>query len=1038
MGEKQAREGRPPGRDRQPRSVPEPRHAKPVPPQLHRLQQPDVLDLQRTVGNQATTTALQRHLLSAQRDSAQGDGRGPVAWDVPAIRKNRPTHGADVRSALRAELPGLLAGLTDAQLTHWQQLVDYYAVDRHLRREITALNADWEYRAGPLYGASPDYQAARRRLDQARPRKPEGDTTITVDPRSLLADDVRAEPEWDVAAEKAFRQWAVTELVKDPPTFDTYPVQDDEIISRRTWVGSYTTQGLITLSDLRRRFADQYRSMVTDRDDWRRLRQALAETDQAFREAVDTHKERSAINKKNAGWLGVDIVRNLIEAVGEGDQDYPAMAQWEEPKSLIARSRSLMEQRQFEVLVPVLAMAELATAQAANRVWAYENRIESGARFWVRWLNRVKTVGSVAASVAAGPLGVTGSALVAGGYTLVQEGGQNAMAYALGQRSDLGLTTAIKQAGVATAAGILGGALQTRFQSAMATRMATITGASGGAVRQTAVSAAAAMTSSTYTTAAEAVLNTIVLGHAVPKSATEFADLIVDNALQAGAMDVALRGPSARVAREYQAWKAGRSVPVLPPPGGEPPASSTADRATRPDPSAAVRDMPDDVVRRLLTQSGGWQRLRSELQTGSGLGHGLVPAERRALIDRFDATREQQARDVAAMFEGTVVAADTGAGLEIEIRFSGERGLQHSTEATAYLDTKSPGWRRELGVAVSAGAQDTGARGTRVARALDQITPEGRRMAERFAPLYETWHTRGPLDKVRALVQVINDYNRPFGVPDIYPLVGRSENAGQFNWTYWQLEIHPMSVAKRRQTPEEFARLVDTVVHEGRHALDAFRAVRANPQRARGRVAREVLEAALASDLGVRPAESLAPGSLGHDEGLRFSESVWGSGRQHRKQTYEALDAAQDALRRAIREVRRNRGQPRGSDARQEAARFYWAAKTARERAHDAYMRLPEEVEPWRAGREAQAAVRERLALETEIRTVRAQVELTYQRLVRTEDAYVDAALNATAGLAGSERAFERAKRLYELTVAQLTRLRERHAALSAPAPAQP
>ncbi len=119
-------------------------------------------------------------------------------------------------------------------------------------------------------------------------------------------------------------------------------------------------------------------------------------------------------------------------------------------------------------------------------------------------------------------------------------------------------------------------------------------------------------------------------------------------------------------------------------------------------------------------------------------------------------------------------------------------------------------------------------------------------------------------------------------------------------------------------------------------------------------------------------------------------------------------------------------------------ARLYWAAKANRERAHDDYMRLPEEVEPWRVGREAQAAVRERLALEREIRTVRNQVVETYRRLVQTEDAYVEAALQATSSLAGAERAFERARALYERTVAQLQTLRERHAALNAPAPAQP
>ena len=998
---------------------------------LHGLMhQADVIGVQRAAGNKAAVTAVQRNAILVQRD-------GPVPWNVKATRANRPTHGVDVEGVLRSKLPGLLGGLTEGQLIHWQQVVDYYAVDRHIKREINALDEDFRVRAGPLYESSTNYQDQRRRLERARPKVPHGGTKLAVAPQHLLADDVRTDPAWDVRAETAFRQWAVAELAKDPPVFDIYPVHDDEIVSRRTWVGTYTTMGLITHQDLRARFGKQYESMVSNREDWQRLRRALADTETAFREAVATHKERSKINKENEGWFGIDVVRNLIELAGEGDEDYPRMAQWDEPKALIARAKSLMDKGQFEVLVPVLAMAELATAQAADRVWAYENRVESGARFWVTWLGRVKTVGSVAASIAAGPLGITGSALVAGGYTFLQEGAQNTMAYALGQRTDLGIKSLVKQAGIATAAGLLGGALQTRFQSAMAARMVAITGTAGGAAREATLSAAAAMTSSAYNTAAEAVLNSIVLGKEFPKSATEFADLIVDQALQAGVMDVGLRGPSARVAKEYQSWRAGRSAPVITTGDGRAATDDSQAAAKGPGPPAA-RDMPEFVARRLLAESDSWTRLQSELQSGTGLGQGLVPAERRALLDRFNATREQLAHGVADMFEGSVVVADTGVGRHIEIRFLGDKGTEHSTQAMHYLDTKSPGWQRQLDVALHAGSPEHGARGTRAARALERITPEGRMMAARFAPLYESWHTRGPLDKVRALVQVVNDHNRQFGVPDIYPMVGRSENAGQFQWTHWQLEIHPNLVMKRAQTPEEFARLVDTVVHEGRHALDAFRAIRANPQRARGRVAREAMEAALAADLGRRPAEALRPGSLAHAEGLRFSESVWGGGAAGRKEVYAHLDAAGDAVRRAIRQVRRQANRPRNAEERTEAARLYWAAKANRERAHDDYMRLPEEVEPWRAGREAQAAVRERLVLQREIRTLRNQVVETYRRLVQTEDAFVEASLQTTSSLAGAERAFERARTLYERTVAQLQRLRERYATLNAPAPDQP
>ena len=68
-------------------------------------------------------------------------------------------------------------------------------------------------------------------------------------------------------------------------------------------------------------------------------------------------------------------------------------------------------------------------------------------------------------------------------------------------------------------------------------------------------------------------------------------------------MDVALRGPSARVAREYQAWRAGKTAPVVPGKAAEAagagkPGDPAAKKAATeiPDP----RSMPEDVARRLL------------------------------------------------------------------------------------------------------------------------------------------------------------------------------------------------------------------------------------------------------------------------------------------------------------------------------------------------------------------------------------------------------------------------------------------------------
>jgi hypothetical protein len=946
--------------------------------------------LQATIGNRAVTMAVQRQ---------------PGPGGRQFTKATRPKKGADVRAALRSELPGLLAGLTEEQINRWQAVVDYYAITRHIDRELHELKAGYQSRYpglnlgkhGQFEGFGP-YNDAVRALESAKPKKPPGGDKLTVDPRLLLADDVRAEPQWDVKAENAFRQWALAELAKDPPVFDMYPVYDDEIISRRTTVGSYTTKGLIRLADIEHQFAAQYAAMVTNRPEWQQLRTAYRETIAAYYDATQTHRERSKINKDNAGIFGIDIVRNIIEVLGEGDEDYPSIEQWKQPKALIDRAGPLLDAHQFEMAVPVLAMAELATAQAAEKIFAYDHRVETGAGTAVKWLGRVKTVGSIAAGIAAGPLGITGSALVAGGYTFVQEGAQNVSGMAHGQRTDLGLAGLVKQAGIATVMGLLGGALQTRFQSAMSARLAQVTGSSGGAVRDIATSSAAAMTSSVYTTAAETVLASVIDGRALPKSATEFADLIVDKALEAGAMDVALRGPSARAAREYQTWRSGRAQPVAPTgsksvdPGSIDP--NAAGKAGLPDP----RQMPEDVAGRLLRDSGGWERLSADLHAGTGLGHGLMPAERRALLDRFEASRDLLARDVAAMFQGTVSVTDGGTGRVLEVRFAGDAADAHLTQAREYLDTKRPGWATDTRIALQAGPKALAAdpKSVNAIRALEVATPEARRVADQLAPLYANWTGLSPQARLHVIAGVLTRQLRAAGVPDVFPVLGppAAGEHGRMSPATWELRIHPSLLTGHTQTPEQFAYACGIVMHEGYHALQMFRAARTNPAMAQSRVSPDVYRAALDANSGARPAERLTPGSLEYAEAAAVRESLWNSGQRTWRETYARLDRAEAAMAQAVANAQSVRREARGSPLRDVAARDLWAAIAERDRAHDAYMRLPEEVGAWRTGKETEAAIKERLRLDRLIERARGSVQQVASRVRTAEKPYISAILD--------------------------------------------
>lgn len=968
----------------------------------------DVQRVQEQAGNRAVVVTLQRD---------QWIRGTPASY----TRENRPRKGADVRAALRAQLPGLLTALSQAQLDRWQQVVDYYAISRHIDLELRQLRGDYQARYPGLkvegegmWEGLGTYRDEVRAIERGRPPRPPGGDKLTVDPEALLADDIRTPPEWDVKAETEFRQWAVDQLRKNPPVFDMYPDYDDEIITRRTALGSYTTKGVITLADLRHQFAREYQQRVVDRPEWQKLHQAYRETLDAYFDATRVHRERSDINKANKGWFGIDIVRNIIEAVGSGDQDYPSIRQWDEPKKLIDQAGPALKSGQFEMAVPLLAMAELATAQAAQRIFAYDNRVESGAATAVKWLGRVKTAGSIAAGIAAGPLGITGSALVAGGYTFVQEGAQNASALAHGQRTDLGLAGLVKQAGTATVLGLLGGALQTRFQAAISARLAQATGTAGGALRELGTSAGAAGLTQVYQTAAELALNSIVNGQALPTSADELADLVVDKVIEGAVMDVALKGPSARVAREYQAWRAGKVSPVISGKAGD---VEGAVKSGKPKPGELPdpRTMPEDVTRRLLREGGGWARLHAELSSGTGLGQGLTIPERQAMISRFETSRELLARDVAGVFEGTVVITEGDGGRRLEVRFTGDAAAQQVAAAKDYLDTKHPGWAAETGVDLTAGPKAAGGpRADALAAAWEHVSPRARRLAGRLAPLYEKWTGLDASQRLELLVGVVNEQLRAAGVPPVNPGFGSrgaAEN-GRFVPAHWELQINAELLKGHTQSADQFAQACEIAIHEGHHALQTFRAARTNPVLAKDHLDAVAFQAVMDANKPGSRAEPIKLSALEWVEASGVRESMWGSGKDYNKQVYARMDAADEALTKAHDLWKLYQNLPSGSPERRLVAQRMIDASKARDAAHDEYMRLPEEVEAWKIGLETKAAVAERLRLDAAIAVARDKLRAAYMETNQLRRPVLDRLLDvANPPTAAAMEALQRAEK---------------------------
>lgn len=857
------------------------------------LSSDDVLDLQRDAGNQAVTEALQREAVVQRQpdDSCMFPGDGDPL----------PTSGPDVRDALQARYPGLLRALTPAQLDQWQKVVDHYTIAWEVDRQRQRLWDAYEY-YGAARTAHPDYQRKRRRLDRAVPPRPSEE--LSVDVRLLFADDVHEPPQWDVEAETRFRQWAVERSTQEPLRLSLRPTPG-EALNQHPMPGIvHKTKGFITARDLVSNFPEEYERQVSNREAIVKLREALHETDAVWHEATAEHKARSDKNAERIGW---GLVRHISEALGEGDADYPTIRIWDRPRQLIDAAYPLLNERKFELAVPVIAMAEQATAECAKRFFDYENRVMTGAGTAVKWLGRLKAAGSIAAGIASGGLGLTGSALVAGGYTLVQEGAGRAAEMHYGQRTHFGVASLIEAAGTSALMTVLGGALQARFQTAIRARIDQMPNLAGTKLAEYTASALAAGTSSVYTTAAELAIKAVIDKQALPADAQALADLVIDKAVENVAMDIGLAGVNSRVAREYQAWKEGRtrSVVTIPEPSttgrtgaGDRPAVTTGDRAAGTPGTAGAevspRHLSEVAARRLLTEAGGWERLHTELQSGTGLATNMPVAERRALIDRFEAHRARLARDAAAVFDGTVSIVDSGVGRRVSVVFEGADAPQRVTQATEYLDTKRPGWREDTGVEVVAarpGAQDGG-----VTRELAvYLQPAARRLAGDFMPLHAEWASLTPMERLQRMRDIVNRDLAREGVPPVDARFEPGSHWAHFRETLWEISMPRELFMKDHVSPADFAKACALMAHEARHAFQEFEALRTvtNAKEVEGHVIPDrVLEA-------VQKAGVLDPATLRHGEAREWFESVHGTGRAHREAVLKDLDRAVRGLQEA-------------------------------------------------------------------------------------------------------------------------------------------
>ncbi len=995
----------------------------------------EILDLQRDAGNRAVTLVIQR------------DGRGAVdALGMPVDKNGIPIRGPDVRAELRERLPGLLGALTAEQLDRWQAVVDWHYIDNKLRSE--SYKNEYGYLAPQtgfprppdptthaIHQLDPAYQRRKRQLDTYGGRKRPSED-ITIDPKLLLGDDVHQEPEWDVKAEMAFREWAIAEVTKQPIKVDVRPTASADKALGQWPITVKNTKGFITEANLRHEYQREYSAWVSDRQELKELQKLLGMLRDANIEMRIEHQDRSDINARK---IGFGLVRHISEAFGSGSAPYPSVKMWDKADALYEKAITAFNLGQYELAVPLTAMAETTTADAVTKYLAYEKRVTSGAGRVITALEAFKTAGTIAAGVASGGLGLTGAALVAGGYQAAQEGAQRASEMYYGQRKDFGLADLLKKAGVTSVMTLMGGPLQARFQVALKARFdKTLPGFANSWFGQATISGVSSATSSVYMTAAEIAINEVVNGNAIPKSASDFADMIVDGAVQSVVMDAATNRLNSRAGREYAAWKAGRGTSTMSTSafkhelGNKPvaPDAPTVKAAEQ-----AVRTMPNEAVGAMLKQGAGWKQHVGELEAGVGLGRTMPVAERKALVDRFEAYRQQMAQNVVTVFGGEVAVSGTAETRHVEVKFSGPDAATRVTQAEGYLDAKSPGWRKQTDVRITAAAPIAtgGPAATGTAHELQiRMSETFRHKAAGFVPIYDKLATlKTPQARAEALLEVVNRELVAAGSPPLRLKVVNDAFDGQLIPQHWEIHVSPDQF-KGDLTAAKFARLCEVFAHESRHALQFWRMARIDPARSYD-LDPIVKLAAEDANAGRRKAEDLDPSSLKYKEAQDHLENVYGGNAERRNEILIDMKTGLTDMQQASAALKQaNDSQlPANHPDRVAAQVKYDTAKRLHDDAYRKYLAFSEEVDARQVGETTAAAVKERLGHQ---RTVeKAQVAereayATYQRAVaalaggdfKYRHRLEKRQQLATEALAAWRKALEKVQR-YEENLARLT-----------------
>lgn len=713
-----------------------------------------VLALQGMVGNRATSRAI------ARRRSADG---------------GIPQHaGLDIAPILAAQIPELLPLIKADDIQKMQHAYDAAQNNAILDQHVREKKADML--AHGIQDSGSEESRAMIASVPGQYESEQGPMFFEVETKDVLSEDILQEQPRNRAAEKAFRKWMYDDLMKAAKVHIKIEANARSAVAgggighdAELYSGGRSlphTRGKVHFQDLVESsyFKQAYYDRVTHSPELEELKKATHDVFVGVEEMKSEHLERIVLNgehpvvRRVAEFLGgpgmkeeVEFMLDIIQHPEKGSfadrQDElstvcPDLSIWEAPTNEAKATLEKLENQDIEMGLLYYMRAEKSFERAARQYQRYEDRVMSGAGLAVKWLNRAKFAGKLAAAAIPGG-GVIDAAMMSAVYALAQEGGQQASEVAYGQRSSIDFGGLAKMAATEGAMAFFGGLTQEAFKAALTARVVEKWGAEALASSGTKImiSGTAATASSFYNVGANLALQKIVNGKAnMPQDLNGLADLVLDEASSALLTDVGMQGvhmagehmetgsktgegkPRHEIEEHEQSGK-----PVEPsgsqheeqrgggigggggggtdPTGGKPPAPKKP-AAVELAESAHTSPAAADAL--IAHYDGRWEDAIHALKKGTGDLSQMSPEARGKVIDTLLQHRQSFLNEIGKKFGAEPKGEPTASGepeSDVDLNMKGDEAGLKVAQATLFLDQAHPGWRTRfrMGLLVDAG-----------------------------------------------------------------------------------------------------------------------------------------------------------------------------------------------------------------------------------------------------------------------------------------------------------------------------------------------